>query len=230
MSEVSPCDLTHDKKCPPLQRHIRSRSWPLVMSQIRKDPSQICQHNRVGWSSLILAIYHSAPPEIIRKMISLVSSDDRRILLSTPVPNGSRVCLHFATRFSSSLEVIQLLTESYPRALVVKSTDGVTPLDRAIYYRKDNEILSWLEAATRQEQMLYEKEVYNKKLRDLIVKCCESRWAEIRDNSDIGEEFFVQVYGYAREREMIGLFWNVLSYVGVHTMPEGFSSCAENRF
>jgi hypothetical protein len=222
-TEESACSSTLKSQTCPLQKHIRNHSWPLVLSQIKQDPSQICHHNRVGWSSLILAIYHSAPPEIISEMLCLISYKERKTLLSTPVPNGSRLCLHFATRYSSNLEVIISLTEPYPRAVLAKSDDGVTPLDRAIYYRKDKEILNWLEAETQKQKESYEKECYNQKLRAIVVECCQSRWLEVCDDDDNkptnGAELVVQMYGYAKEREMISLFWSVLSYVGVHSIP-----------
>jgi len=171
----------------------------------------------------MLAIYHSAPIEIVVAMFNLITRKERDSLLSTPVPNGSRLCLHFASRYCSDLEVIKLITESYPPALLVQSTDGVTPLDRAIYYRKDESIVNWFESETRAQRIIYELERYNERLRDEVVKCCEARWLTIgnRDtvrSTDTGG-FVCQVYGYAKERAMIGLFWDVLSYVGVQSIP-----------
>ena len=213
------------RRCP-LHKEIRNAAksglWQRVLSQIEQDPSQICQHNRVGWSSLILAIYHSAPIEIIATMLALVSAEERKILLSTPVPNGSRLCLHFATRFSSNLEVIKILTDPYPRALIAKSTDGVTPLDRAVYYRKDPDILNWLKSETQKQKDIYELERYNRKLRSVVMHCCESRCAfQFRESHDLknGPHFVVRVYSYMYEREMIGMFSEILSYVGVHSIP-----------
>jgi len=207
----------------PLHKHIRKHVWQLVLSTMQHDPSQICQQNSVGWSSLILAIYHSAPFEIIAAMFTLTSCKERTSLLSTPVPNGLRLCLHFATRYSSDLDVIQLVTECYPHALLVKSNDGVTPLDRAIYYRKDALIVSWLDTKTTAQKTIYEIDRYNEKLRDEVVNCCESRWSEIASNeypsSGNNGDFIAQVYGFSKERAMIALFVDILSYVGIHSIP-----------
>jgi len=206
-----------------LHKHIRKHFWPEVLSSMKQDPSQICRHNSVGWSSLILAIYHSAPIDIISAMLTLVSREERASLLSTPVPNGSRLCLHFASRYCSDLEVIKLITESYPHALLVKSTDGVTPLNRAVYYRKDVLILNWFETETRAQSILYEIKRYNERLRKIVVQCCETRWLKISDHDTVRStnagDFVAQVYGFAKERAMIGLFWDVLSYVGVQSIP-----------
>jgi len=215
------------KRCA-LHKNIRSHYWPVVLTLMHQDPSQICRQNSVGWSSLTLAIYHLAPLEIISAMLALVSYEEKASLLSTPVPNGSRLCLHFASRYSCDLEIIKLITESYPHALLVKSTDGVTPLDRAVYYRKDVLILNWLETTTQAQKVIYEINRYNQRLRDVIVECCESRWSEIGGNDTISAtssvDFIAQVFGYAKERAMISLFWDVLSYVGIHSIPS--SKCS----
>jgi len=206
-----------------LHKHIRKHTWPLVLTTMKEDPSQICRHNSVGWSSLMLSIYHQAPIYIILAMFNLITRKDRDSLLSTPVPNGSRLCLHFASRYCSDLEVIKLIPESYPPALLVQSTDGVTPLERAIYYRKDESILNWFDSKTRAQKIIYELERYNQRLRDEVVKCCEVRWLMIDDRETVRSAdtggFIGQVYGYAKERAMIGLFWDVLSYVGVQSIP-----------
>merc|ERR1719254_176730 len=55
----------------PVHKHIRNHSWSTVKSIIRNDTSQITVRNRVGWSSLILAVYHAAPVEVIAEMLSL---------------------------------------------------------------------------------------------------------------------------------------------------------------
>lgn len=218
----SSADPPRKPRCP-LHKNIRSHRWPTVATLMHHDPSQICRHNSVGWSSLTLAIYHLAPPEIISAMLALISHDQRASLLSTPVPNGKRLCLHFASRYARDLEVIRLIAESYPHALLVKSNDGVTPLDRAVYYRKDGEILSWLGKKTEAQKAIYEIERYNRRLRDVVVECCEVRWANIGDRDGISEDnavdFVSQVYGFAKERAMIALFWDVLSYVGIHNIP-----------
>lgn len=216
------CSSWPAKRRCPLHKLIRNHSWSLVSLQMKRDPSLICFYNNMGWSSLTLSIYHSAPPDIIFQMLSLISSDDRKALLSTPVPNGSRLCLHFAARFSSNLDVIKSLTEPYPCALLVKSNDGVTPLDRALYYRQDPEILNWLEAETQKQKDFYEKEKYNQGLRATVIKCCNSRRTQVWSFIDVPTneaDFVVQIYGFFRDREMFSLFWNVLSYVGVHSIP-----------
>jgi len=209
---------TDTESCPlprvrcPVHKHIRDHSWSTVKSIIRNDASQISLKNRVGWSSLILAVYHSAPVEVIAEMLALVSEKKRILLLSTPVPNGNRLCLHFAARFADNLEVVKLLTEPYPLALILLSTDGNRPLDRAMYYGKDNSILHYLETATKQEEL----RVDNQKLRHVIILCCQKFYNEnTQDKKESSIHFIVELYRYSREREMIGLFWNVLSYVGI---------------
>lgn len=173
----------------------------------------------------MLAIYHSAPLEVISDMLGLVSYEEKVTLLSTPVPNGSRLCLHFASRYSSDLDVIKLITESYPHALLIKSDDGVTPLDRAHYYGKDATILNWLETKTKAHQDIYDIKRYNKELRYVVLNCCKFRWSE-NNLSEIDltsatndGDFVAHMYGYTKERAMIGLFWKVLSYVGEQNIP-----------
>jgi hypothetical protein len=232
------CSFMRKKRCP-LHKHIRTQNWSSVMSQMRFDPSLIARRNGVGWSSLILAIYHGAPIDVIAEMLHLCDNinkeeeDDSSLLslLSQTVPTGDRLCLHFATRFCTSLEVLKLLTEPYPRALLRKSTDGATPLDRAIYYRKDKAILKWLETATKEEEAVYELEQYNVNLKRQIQDACELNRVRgyANDNNEVQQrhhqqlsekaKFVVKVYTYTKEREMIGLFDNVMSYVGVQELP-----------
>lgn len=220
--------LKRSRQRQPLQKYIRKRSWSSVMTEILRDPSQIYLQNGVGWSSLILAIYHSAPCKVISKMLTLLSEDRRRYLLSTPVPTGSRLCLHFAARYSNSLEVIQLLTEPYPEALLAKSSDGVTPHERAVYYRKDTPILLWLEKETRKQKDLQNLQKYNQNLRNMVTLCCKSRWKDVKDggidtiSSTTYGGIVVHLYVFTMEREMISLFWNILSYVGVQSIPSSF--------
>jgi hypothetical protein len=214
-------------RCCPLHKHIRNKVWTAVMSHIREHPSHIGWQNRVGWSSLILAIYHSAPLEVIAEMLALLSPDEQNRLLSTPVPNGARLTLHFAARFCHELEIFKVLVEPYPLALAVPSTDGSRPLDRAIYYSKDANILQYLEQETKQQVL----SINNEKLRHFIMKCCQECWSKQQQqqqeqqqqqqggtagsNEDKNLQFIVNLYGYSKEREMINLFRDVLSYVGI---------------
>jgi hypothetical protein len=208
------------KRCP-LHKLIRNRRWSEVTDLYRRDPSQINRINGHGWSSLTLALYHMAPVDIITEMLSLLSPGEQTALMSSPVPNGSRLCLHFAARYSDNLEVMKLLTEAYPAALLITSDDGVTPLERAVYYRKDAQILHYLERATKKHQDLVTLHKYNKKLRYTIVMACEK-------SRNYNHSFFVEghdqglaleLYEYCKDREMIGLFWNMLGYVGVDSVP-----------
>jgi hypothetical protein len=176
----------------------------------------------MGWSSLVLAIYHSAPVEFIAEMLNLISEKEQEALLSKRVPNGSRLCLHFAARYSDNIEVFKLLIEPHPSALLAKSTDGSRPVDRAIYYRKDCRILEYLSNATDKEMIL----ANNQKLRRLIIQCCEKNWMRRRQAlssiASVDENDFILVlYGYLSEREMMGVFWNTLSYVGAPTVSRG---------
>jgi ankyrin repeat protein len=211
------------RRCP-LHKHIRNKAWLAVTSHIREHPSHIGRQNRVGWSSLILAIYHNAPLEVIAEMLALLSPDEQNRLLSTPVPNGARLSLHFAARFSHELELFKLLVEPYPLALAVPSTDGSRPLDRAIYYSKDAKILQYLEQETKQQVLL----INNEKLRHFIMDCCQECWSKQQQQQqqqqqrgtagskeDKNLQFILNLYGYSKEREMINLFRNVLSYVGI---------------
>ncbi len=217
------------RRCP-LHKPIRNREWLEVRKLMREDPSQLSKMNEHGWSSLTLSIYHIAPVDIIAEMMSILSHEEQVTLLSTPVPNGSRLCLHFAARYANDLEVMKVLTGAYPPALLVKSTDGLTPFDRAVYYRKDAEILQYLEQATKKQQDLENLQKYNKDLRYSILLACE-RCRDSDERSRDSEQSFIfgeidgtvvltqELYSYCKEREMISLFWNVLSYVGVNSIP-----------
>lgn len=206
-----------------LHKLIRNREWVEVRRLMRDDPSQLSKTNSHGWSSVTLSIYHIVPVDILSEMMSLLSSEEIVAILSTPVPNGSRLCLHFAARYSNDLEMIKLLTEAYPQALLVTSNDGLTPLDRAVYYRKDAEILQYLQHATRKQQDLENLQNYNKQLRYTVLLACER--TQILDqtsalgNSDGANILTQELYWYCKEREMISLFWNVLSFVGVDSIP-----------
>eukprot|EP00980_Cylindrotheca_fusiformis_P030765 scaffold25406_cov117-Cylindrotheca_fusiformis.AAC.4 len=200
-----------------LHKHIRNKAWSAVAAHIRDHPCDISKHNRVGWSSLVLALYHNAPVEVIADMLSLVQPDERHRLLSTPVPTGGRLSLHFAARFAQDLEVFKILVEPYPLALAVPSTDGNRPLDRAIYYRQDAQILQYLQDQTKKQLRL----INNDKLRQVVLECCDTCWTRqqqvgfVARGKDEHFQFVLQFYGYTKEREMIGLFENVLSYVGI---------------
>eukprot|EP00429_Kryptoperidinium_foliaceum_P001247 CAMPEP_0176015208 /NCGR_PEP_ID=MMETSP0120_2-20121206/7218_1 /TAXON_ID=160619 /ORGANISM="Kryptoperidinium foliaceum, Strain CCMP 1326" /LENGTH=184 /DNA_ID=CAMNT_0017348169 /DNA_START=183 /DNA_END=737 /DNA_ORIENTATION=+ len=182
--------------------------------------------NRYGWSSLTLAIYHVAPEDIISEMMGLLTDDQQQKLLSAAVPNGSRLCLHFAARYVDSLDIMRLLAESYPAALLVRSDDGVLPLDRAVYYRKDSQILRYLEEATQKQQDLVNLKRYNIKLRYTVRMACEKAR---QDSTEAGvvkgqpEALVQDLYCYCKDREeMIGLFWHMLSYVGVDSIPSSW--------
>jgi ankyrin repeat protein len=155
-------------------------------------------------------------------------------LLSTPVTSGSRLCLHFAARYTDNVEVIKLLTEAYPPALLATSTDGLTPLNRAVYYRKDASIIQYLEQATQRQQNFDRLQKYNQQLRYTVLLACEKSTIlcgrTTDDDSSSSEDTLVdesnesnaltrKLYRYCKEREMISLFGNVLSYVGVHNVP-----------
>lgn len=212
------------KRCP-LHKAIRNRQWSVVSGIIQTDPSQIGTTNGHGWSSMTLAIYHFAPLDTISEMLSLLSPQEQAKILSTPVPNGSRLCLHFAARYASNLETIMLLTEAYPAALLVASDDSVIPLERANYYRKDADILRYLELATKKQQDLVNLQKYNKSLRHTVLLACERYRNDQHPNNYYLEEadgnclVACELYRYCKDREMIGLFWNVLGYVGVNSIP-----------
>ena len=210
------------KRCP-LHKPIRDHDWSEVSRLIRVDPLQIIKANGCGWSSMTLALYHGAPVNIISDMLSFLSHKDQTALLSMKVPNGSRVCLHFAARYACHLEVIKLLTEAYPYALLLVSDDGVTPLDRAIYYRKDTEILRYLEVATKKQRNLANLKEYNDKLRLTVLMACERHRNDIPSGTCINPEDYPrlpsELYRYCKGREMIGLFWEMLEYVGVDSIP-----------
>ncbi|KAL3937735.1 MAG: hypothetical protein SGBAC_007215 [Bacillariaceae sp.] len=196
------------------------------------NPHHIGQLNRMGWSSLILAVYHDAPVFLIAEILSLISEHERRALLSTPVPNGARLCLHFCARFSTNVETFRLLVEAYPLALVVPSADGNRPLDRAIYYHKDTQILRYLEETTK-KQMAF---IDNIKLRRVILDACALQLIRMQRLSmlnnkpfilqvDDKTKFVLGIFGYAKERAMIGLFWEILSYVGIPTGRQQHVGC-----
>ena len=199
----------------PLHKLIRARSWKLVLPLIRSDPAQILHTNRVGWTSLILSIYHNAPADVIAEMLALVSEADRKELLKTPVPNGSRLCLHFVARFSDNLEVYKLITEPYPKALIVASEDGVRPIDRATYYRKEADILNYLEMATEKEL----HRLRNQKMQQTVLECCQHlTMVGYKDERILNETsdimFILDIYSYLRDREMDDIFCEITSYVG----------------
>lgn len=215
-------DCRPRKKCT-IHKPIRNRQWAEVRKMMREDPSLLVKTNDHGWSSLLLSIYHIAPIEIISEMISLLSPENLVALLSTPVTSGSRLCLHFAARYTDNVEVVKLLTEAYPPALLATSSDGLTPLNRAVYYRKDASIIQYLEQATRKQQNFDRLRKFNQQLRYTVLWACE----KARIGTDSNRTFCnnesnvltVELYRYCKEREMISLFGNVLSYVGVHNVP-----------
>lgn len=213
-------DTGRRKRCR-LHKPIRNKDWPDVLNLVRIAPRDVCEMNGYGWNSLTLAIYHGAPIEVISEMLSCLSAKERVEVLSSAVPNGCRLCLHFAARYIDNVETFKLLTENYPPALLHVSNDGVSPLQRAIYYRKDREILEYLDSATRKERDRQELRKYNNKLRRTVVQCCEH---QLRKNNDpsgapLSVKFVVDLYLFSNEREMIGLFLNVLSYVGIESIP-----------
>lgn len=221
--EEGDCSSMPRKRCP-LHKSIRNRQWSEVTRLYREEPSRLCNINGHGWSSLTLALYHMAPVDLISEMLSLLSPEEQTTLLSTPVPNGSRLCLHFAARYSDSLDVIKLLVEAYPPALLAASDDGVTPLERAVYYRKDAEILHYLEGATKTHQDLVTLREYNRQLRYTILMACERSRNDNHSCCILGGHadrscLTLELYEYCKEREMIGLFWNVLDFIGVDSVP-----------
>lgn len=219
-------DCKPRKKCA-IHKPIRNRQWTEVRKLMREDPSQLVKTNDHGWSSLLLSIYHIAPIEIISEMMSLLSPENLVTLLSTPVTSGSRLCLHFAARYSDNVEVIKLLTEAYPQALLATSSDGLTPLNRAVYYRKDASIIQYLEQATKKQQNFDRLQKFNQQMRYTVLLACEKsrRCTTNPSNSTFcnglneSNALTQELYEYCKEREMMGLFWNVLSYVGVHNVP-----------
>ena len=227
---------TSDDECKPrkkcaIHKPIRNRQWAEVRKLMREDPSQLVKTNDHGWSSLLLSIYHSAPIDIISEMMCLLSPENLVALLSTPVTSGSRLCLHFAARYTDNVEVIKLLTEAYPPALLATSSDGLTPLNRAVYYRKDATIIQYLEQATRKQQNFDRLQKYNQQLRYTVLLACErfrigstctdpsSSSNTFCDEVNESNVLALELYRYCKEREMISLFGNVLSYVGVHNVP-----------
>ena len=267
-------------KCP-IHPLIRHRKWSEVTRVMKQDPSNyILQQNGQGWSSMTLCLYHSAPLEVISEMISLLSIDDQHTLLSTRIPNGSRVCLHFAARYATEVETIQVLTEAFPSALLMASDDGILPVDRAIYYRKDAAILHYLEQRTKQQRNVQLLKQFNTSLRYTVLLACEhyhhhqpqqqpqpQQWGDgsppnhhgncqsvvqhsqdgfiagrrgifgipklvIIGSREIDEDekqllprqqeqdlwLVKELYNYCKEREVMGMFWNVLSFVGVESI------------
>jgi len=261
----------------PLHKMIRQRQWSDVIRWMQRDPTQILVQNSQGWSSMTLSLYHSAPADVVTVMLSLLTPSEQIRLLSTPIPNGSRLCLHFAARYATDIETIQQLTESYPDALLVPSEDGILPIDRAIYYRKDASILHYLEQRTKQQRTIEHLRQYNCQLRLTVILCCEayygndsehpyiqttgpllndptpmddeeddhlcdrtrptSAWAgESAEGSSIGGKerngaglrppppeqvapWIQELYEYCKQRELMGIFWNTLSYVGEYSIP-----------
>jgi len=215
----SDCPGRKRNRCP-LHKEIRQKEWPVVLERVRKDSSLIFIMNSVGWSSLTLAIYHGAPPELIMEMLALSPSQDLHKLLSTPIPTGRRLVLHFAVRFCKTLEVIQAIAEPHRRALLHKSEDGVTPLDRARYYRQDASILDWLTRATEQEERKWLRQKQNKRLQQEVRCCCHILYKsgdrqEFPSQLDDGARFVVSLFSYMEEREMKLLFEEILAYVGI---------------
>ena len=267
-------------KCP-IHPRIRQRKWSEVTRVMKQNPSHyILQQNSQGWSSMTLCLYHSAPLEVISEMISLLSVEDQRTLLSTRIPNGSRVCLHFAARYATNVETLQVLTEAFPPALLMASDDGILPVDRAIYYRKDAAILHYLEQRTKQQRNVQLLKQFNTSLRYTVILacehfhrqqpqrqqqqqqchddnppnlhcnyqlvvphpkkgfsagCCGTRGApkkvmlggHEKDDDDEQQQqqqkeqnlwLVKELYTYCKERELKGMFWNVLSFVGVQSI------------
>ena len=180
------------------------------------------EYNKQHYYSFISNHFHMLSIAEFRCSYHKIPGTDQIYILHNRMPFFVYIHdIHEVYQFAFSY--IWLITESYPKALIAKSTDGVTPLDRAIYYRQDKLILSWLEAKTKIQKTIYEINRYNQRLRYEVVKCCELRWLEIGDNDSISSsnigDFIAQVYGYSKERAMIGLFWDILSYVGIHSVP-----------
>jgi hypothetical protein len=166
---------------------------------------------------MTLCLYHSAPTDVISEMLTLVPPSDQKTLLSTPIPNGSRLCIHFAARYANDLETIKLLTEAYPSALLVPSDDGILPVDRAIYYRKDATILKYLETMTKQQRNVEQLQQYNATLRYAVLLACKQQHDHGNDPESI--RLVHDLYDYCHKREMMGIVWNMLSYVGVQSIP-----------
>ena len=222
-------DCKPRKRCV-IHKPIRNRQWTEVRKLMREDPSQLVKTNDHGWSSLVLSIYHIAPIDIISEMMSLLSPENLVAMLSTPVTSGARLCLHFAARYTDNVEVIKLLTEAYPPALLATSSDGLTPLNRAVYYRKDASIIQYLEQATRKQQNFDRLQKFNQQLRYTVLLACEKKSKMIEcpdqescntfcDELNESNALTLELYRYCKDREMISLFGNVLSYVGVQNVP-----------
>jgi len=247
--------MYENKRRSPVHKQIREKNWSVVSRQIRNDPSLISDINGVGWSSLTLAVYHKAPTYIIAEMLEFADHHDNNneecefsysfndginnnnnqkktteVLLSKSVTSGNRLCLHFAACYCDSLEVVQILAEAWPRALLHKSRDGYTPLDRAKHYDKDDKMLNWLEERTKEEKQTYALEQYNCLLKQCVLNACEEHYTQkiIRGlgrptatfrllEGDI--QFVVDLYIWTKEREMIGLFQSIMSWVGVYKIP-----------
>jgi hypothetical protein len=259
------------QRCPALHKVIRTRCWERVHDAIQRDPRTVRQCNRHGWSALLLAIYHGAPDWIIQAMLlsqqlSSPTSSTKRTrqrgdgdppphstvnvtdLLSRAVPNGKRLCLHFAARYTDDLHIFQLLVEPYPTALLTRSDDGMVPLDRARFYQKDAAIIDYLQQQMTAEQNRVDLQSYNHILRETVVACCAAAYAMSRtgggvptigpagssnrnkkhdddnDDDDDGTKTNValvrRLYRHAQERGMPGLFRHtILDYVGVHRLP-----------
>jgi hypothetical protein len=177
------------------------------------------------------------------------SPRERTDLLSRALPNGRRLCLHFAARYSDDLHIIRLLVTAYPPALLLRSDDGGTALDRAKFYQKDTAIIDYLERATTAEQDRVSLSSYNRTMRATVVWCCSvlntnnNSKNHVHDDNDANDDddndnnkgdgdnnnkddddnnnivFVSRLYQHAKEREMPGLFRTVLDYVGVHRLP-----------
>lgn len=192
-----------------LHRDIRNHKWETVKKTIELDPTTVREYNRFGWSSLLLAIYHQAPEWVIQ--IMLTQESDNTDLLSTQLPNGSRLCLHFAARYSDNLEVFKLLVEGFPSATLIPSTDGSLPVERARFYQKDPSIVNYLQKEMTAEQTRRDLQRYNRKLQFTVLLCLE--------HASVGSELVQKVYEYAKEREMPSLIQQIVGYVGVRALP-----------
>jgi hypothetical protein len=140
------------------------------------------------------------------------------------------LCLHFAARYATDVETVKLLAEAFPPALLIPSDDGIIPVDRAIYYRKDAKILHYLEKVTKQQRNREQLRYYNRTLRYTVILACQHApsykrlqqhpWRVPRGEGEDEHVVLVkELYDYCKEREMMGIFWNMLSYVGVQSIP-----------
>lgn len=200
----------------PLHNSIRHHKWDEVLHLIDQQPDWIRRRNRMGWSSLILAVYHQAPTAVIERILRPTPSTNNSDLLALPVPNGSRLCLHFAARYTDDLATLQSIVEGYPAALLQPSADGVRAVERAQYY--DKSFHSYLVTATAQEQARADRHQYNQRLRRMVALCCARRCCSggvQQQQTPKDLELVLQLYRFAKEREQHCLFGAVLEYVGV---------------